>query len=121
MGGNKLLCGPLLFCSTMKCGWLLPQILRDFRVSRDGTISKEDMEEQLIGLRCFLGPLARQADFLCEELAAELQHEGSAASLTQLVRGSSRAPRVAALDLGYALESALRSAGLSLSNFTQGS
>ena len=39
VGGKKLLRGPIMFCNTMKCSWLLPQIMRDFQASLDGTLS----------------------------------------------------------------------------------
>jgi hypothetical protein len=67
VGGKKLLCGPIMFCNTMKCGWLLPQIMRDFRASLDGTLSSEDIEECLIGMRCFLGSLALGADMTWQQ------------------------------------------------------
>ena len=117
LGGKKLLCGPIMFCNTMKCGWLLPQIMRDFRASLDGTLSSADVEECLIGMRCFLGSLALGTDLTWQQSSGseKLEDRRPAASSS---RGCHSAPRIAALDLGYALESALQSAGLSLSNFT---
>ena len=116
VGGKKLLCGPIMFCNTsnLKCAWLLPQIMRDFRASLDGTLSFSDVEECLIGLRCFLGSLAFGADSTWQQSSGSEGGRNSASSS----RGGSGAPRLAALDLGYALESALQSVGLSLSNFT---
>ncbi len=112
VGGKKLLSGPIMFCSTLKCAWLLPQIMRDFRASLDGTLSSSDVEECLIGLRCFLGSLARGADLTWQQSSGSEKFEGGRNSAN-----SSRAPRIAALDLGHALESTLQSTGLSLSNF----
>ena len=111
IAGKKMLCGPILFCNSdsLLCGWMLPQVMRDFRPSLDGTLCHQDIQQCLIGLRSWLAPLTLHEDMSNDE--------SNPSSLPPGHRASSL-PRVAALDLGYALESALRSIGMSLSNFT---
>ena len=67
VGGKTNLCGPIMFCITLKCSWLLPQIMRDFQASLNGTLSSTDVEECLIGLRCFLGSLALGTDMTWQQ------------------------------------------------------
>ena len=113
IAGKKMLCGPIMFCNSgsLLCGWMLPQVMRDFRPSLDGTLSRGDIEQCLIGLRGWLSSLTQH------EMTSE--DDSNQFPLPPGSRASSSLPRVASLDLGYALESALQSVGLSLSNFTR--
>lgn len=119
VGGKKMLCGPIMFGSStsLQCGWPLPQIMRDFRPSLDGSLSSIDVEECLIGLHCYLKSVLKDSG---DEEDDRDSSSRAARAAEFPSANSNRVPRIASLDLGYALESWLQSAGLSLSNFTSG-
>ena len=112
VGGKKLLCGPVMFANSLQCAWPLPQIMRDFRANLCGSLSSADIEDCLLGFECFPKPLLSGS--IGEDLG-DLTEGGECSQKVPKSRGN--APRIASLDLGYALESWLQSAGLSLSNF----
>ena len=117
LGGKKMMCGPLMYLDSQMCAWPLPQIMRDFRCSLTGSLSSSDVEECLVGLRCFFRTFF-QDDSGDNKEQQEEGENGKGSRKTNAPKNSGNAIRIASLDLGYALENWLQSAGMSLSNFT---
>ena len=117
LGGKKMICGPLMYLDSQMCAWPLPQIMRDFRCSLTGSLSSSDVEDSLIGLRCFFRTFF-QDDSGNNEVQQEGEDNVKGNPKTNATKNSGDAVRIASLDLGYALENWLQSAGMSLSNFT---
>jgi hypothetical protein len=117
VGGKKMMCGPLMFLDSRRCAWPLPQIMRDFRCSLTGSLSSSDIEDCLIGLRCFF------RSFFQDDSSENKQQQDGEKNIKgnrtiNYTKNSGNEIRIASFDLGYALENWLQSAGLSLSNFT---
>ena len=117
LGGKKMMCGPLMYLDSQMCAWPLPQIMRDFRCSLTGSLSSSDVEDCLIGLRCFFRTFF-QDDSGNNQEQQEGEEDLKGTQKTNAAKNSGNTVRIASLDLGYALENWLQSAGMSLSNFT---
>jgi len=117
LGGKKMMCGPLMYLDSQMCAWPLPQIMRDFRCSLTGSLSSSDVEDCLIGLRCFFRTFF-QDDSGNNQEQQEGEEDVKGTQKTNAAKNSGNTVRIASLDLGYALENWLQSAGMSLSNFT---
>ena len=117
LGGKKMMCGPLMYLDSQMCAWPLPQIMRDFRCSLTGSLSSSDVEDCLIGLRCFFRTFF-QDDGGNNKEQQDGEENIQRTQKTHTTKNTGNTIRIASLDLGYALENWLQSAGMSLSNFT---
>jgi hypothetical protein len=118
VGGKKMMCGPIMFLDSQMCAWPLPQIMRDFRCSLTGSWSSSDIEDCLVGLRYFFRTFLQDFNGNNKQQQPEGEENVEGTRKTNTTKNSGNKVRIASLDLGYALENWLQSAGMSLSNFT---
>lgn len=106
-GGFKVLLSALMSMDTLACAFPVPQAMRDFRAgfTSCGLMDLDTALDCLLGMRTFLWGKGR------------VQQELNSGSTSHTAAHHRRPERMAAYDLGLALENMLQQSGFTLSNF----